>query len=87
MTRRYFAKHTEIAWSKSVRATYDHTGQSDSRAASHHNRLMYPGIKNIIGYDINVFPFKFTSFDSSAPASATRDSSAQAAPRHCGLVN
>ena len=43
---KYFTRHTEIAWSKSLRGTYDHTGLDDSRADSHSRRLLYPGMRD-----------------------------------------
>ena len=56
---RYFSGHTEIAWSKSMRATYDHQGMSDHRADTHTNRLMYPGMMRMNKMNIQIFPFNF----------------------------
>ena len=56
---RYFSKHTEIAWSKEVRAQYDHQGVSDVRAVAYTNRLMYPGVMQYNKKHIRVFPFNY----------------------------
>jgi hypothetical protein len=60
---KYFGGHTEITWSKSLRATYDHQGLSESRVASHNSHF---GFRNLNKKDFNVFPFKFTSMGSIA---------------------
>jgi len=59
---RYFVKHTDIAWSKSMRSTYDHQGLSESRAASHSNRLMYPGVIGLCHTKLTFFPFNWVPF-------------------------
>jgi len=56
---KYFAFHTEIAWSKEMRGTYDHMGLDDRRAEKHTNRLLYPGMLDRNKRDVNVFPFNF----------------------------
>ena len=56
---KYFTRHTEIAWSKSLRGTYDHTGLDDSRADSHSRRLLYPGMRDRNKRDVRMFPFNF----------------------------
>merc|ERR1711988_1762718 len=57
---KYFTKHAEIAWSKGMRGTFDHTGLDDSRANSHDRRLLYPGMRDRNKRDVNMFPFNFT---------------------------
>ena len=56
---RYFARHTEIAWSKSLRAEYDHQGLDESKASSHDNRLLYPGMRSRNKRPVVMFPFNF----------------------------
>ena len=60
---KYFAGHTEISWSKSMRATYDHQGLSESRVASHNSHF---GFRSLNKKDFSIFPFKFTSMGSIA---------------------
>ena len=57
---KYFAGHTEISWSKTMRATYDHQGLSESRVASHNSHF---GMRDLNKRDVNVFPFKFMAMD------------------------
>lgn len=56
---KYFSQHTEIAWSKSMRGTFDHTGLDERKANSHSNRLLYPGMRERNKRDVNIFPFNF----------------------------
>ena len=56
---RYFARHTEISWSKSMRATFDHQGMDEKRAASHDSRLLYPGMRSRNKKEVKMFPFNF----------------------------
>jgi len=56
---KYFTYHTEIAWSKSMRGTYDHSGLSDARATKHTDRLLYSGMMDRNKNQIQVFPFNF----------------------------
>jgi hypothetical protein len=56
---RYFSRHTEITWSKAMRATYDHQGLDDRRANSHDNRLLYPGAMHRNKKEVTVFPFNY----------------------------
>lgn len=56
---RYFGSNVEIAWSKEVRGSYDHTGSSDRRADNHTKRLLYPGILNLSHRGVWAFPFNF----------------------------
>ena len=58
---KYFAGHTEISFSKTMRATYDHQGLSESRVASHNSHF---GMRDYNKKDINIFPFKFMSMGS-----------------------
>jgi hypothetical protein len=58
---KYFSGHTEISWSKSMRATYDHQGLSESRVASHNSHF---GCRNLNKKDFSIFPFKWTSMGS-----------------------
>ena len=55
---KYFSGHTEVSWSKSMRATYDHQGLSESRVASHNSHF---GMRDMNKRDITFFPFKFLS--------------------------
>lgn len=79
-TPRYFAFHTEIAWSKEMRGTYDHMGLDDARASKHTNRLLYSGIMDRNKRDVNVFPFNFVPMGGAAAAPLTRRSSRCPAP-------
>lgn len=56
---RYFARHTEIAWSKSMRSQFDHQGLDEGRANSHDNRLLYPGMRERNKRPVVMFPFNF----------------------------
>jgi hypothetical protein len=60
---RYFTANVEIAWSKSVRATYDHTGFG-SRADKHDNRLLYPGMRDRNKRPVSMYPFNFIPMQS-----------------------
>jgi len=53
---KYFAGHTEISWSKSMRATYDHQGLSESRCASHNSHF---GMRSLNKGSVTFFPFNF----------------------------
>mmetsp|Transcript_8121 Transcript_8121/g.16464 ORF Transcript_8121/g.16464 Transcript_8121/m.16464 type:complete len:129 (-) Transcript_8121:330-716(-) len=53
---KYFGGHTEIAWSKSLRATFDHQGLSESRVASHNSHF---GMREMNKKNINIFPFNY----------------------------
>jgi len=53
---KYFGGHTEISWSKSLRATYDHQGLSESRVASHNSHF---GMRSANKGQIQWFPFNF----------------------------
>ena len=55
---KYFAGHTEISFSKSMRATYDHQGLSESRVASHNSHF---GCRSLNKKDFGIFPFKWQS--------------------------
>ena len=55
---KYFGGHTEISFSKSLRATYDHQGLSEYRVASHNSHF---GFRSLNKADFNVFPFKWVS--------------------------
>ena len=61
---KYFGGHTEITWSKSLRATYDHQGLSESRVASHNSHF---GMREMNKKDISIFPFKYLSMQSASP--------------------
>ena len=61
---KYFAGHTEIAWSKSLRATYDHQGLSESRVASHNSHF---GMREMNKKDIKIFPFNYLSMQCASP--------------------
>jgi len=56
---KYFSRHTEIAWSKTMRATYDHQGLDEKRSDSHDNRLLYPGIRERNKRPVQMFPFNY----------------------------
>jgi len=56
---KYFAVNVEIAWSKSMRGTYDHTGLNDYRAEKHSQRLLYSGIRDRNKEPVKMFPFNF----------------------------
>jgi len=56
---RYFTRHVDIAWTKEMRGTYDHTGLDESRANSHDNRLLYSGMRDRNKRDVQMFPFNF----------------------------
>ena len=60
---KYFGGHTEITFSKSLRATYDHQGLSESRVSSHNSHF---GARNLNKKDFSIFPFKFISMGSIA---------------------
>ena len=60
---KYFAGHTEISFSKSMRATYDHQGLSESRVASHNSHF---GFRSLNKMNLNIFPFKFLSMENIA---------------------
>lgn len=55
---KYFAGHTEISFSKKMRATYDHQGLSESRKASHNSHF---GLRSLNKCDFSIFPFKWQS--------------------------
>merc|ERR1712183_238598 len=56
---KYFSVNVEIAWSKSMRGTYDHTGLNDHRADKHSERLLYSGMRTRNKEPVNIFPFNF----------------------------
>lgn len=56
---RYFSRHTEIAWSKSMRGTFDFQGLDERRANAHDQRLLYPGMRNRNKREVVMFPFNF----------------------------
>ena len=60
---KYFGGHTEITWSKSLRATYDHQGLSESRVASHNSHF---GCRTLNKKDFSIFPFSFKSMNTIA---------------------
>merc|ERR1719337_515761 len=60
---KYFAGHTEISWSKTMRSTYDHQGLSESRVASHNSHF---GMRSMNKRDITIFPFKYLSMQTIA---------------------
>jgi hypothetical protein len=60
---KYFAGHTEISFSKSMRATYDHQGLSESRVASHNSHF---GFRSLNKRNVNIFPFNFIAMDNIA---------------------
>jgi len=53
---KYFGGHTEVSWSKSLRATYDHQGLSESRVASHNSHF---GMRSVNKHQVKMFPFNF----------------------------
>ena len=53
---KYFAGHTDIAFSKTMRQTYDHSGLSESRTASHNTHF---GFRSLNKTTLNIFPFNF----------------------------
>ena len=55
---KYFGGHTEVTWSKSLRATYDHQGLSESREKSHNSHF---GCRDLNKKTFSIFPFKFIS--------------------------
>lgn len=55
---KYFACHVDIAFSKSVRGEYDHTGHGN-RADTHDKRLLYPGMRDRNKREVVMFPFNF----------------------------
>lgn len=58
---KYFSGHTEVTWSKTLRATYDHQGLSESRVASHNSHF---GMRDLNKRNLNMFPFKYMAMDS-----------------------
>lgn len=56
---KYFTAHTEIAFGKTMRSTYDHQGLSEHRANAHDRRLLYPGMRERNKRDVKMFPFNF----------------------------
>jgi len=60
---KYFAGHTEISWSKTMRATFDHQGLSESRVASHNSHF---GMREINKKNIQIFPFNFLAMQTIA---------------------
>jgi len=60
---KYFAGHTEISFSKSMRATYDHQGLSESRVSSHNSHF---GFRSMNKRNVNIFPFNFLAMDNIA---------------------
>ena len=60
---KYFAGHTEISWSKSMRATFDHQGLSESRVASHNSHF---GFRSLNKGDFSIFPFTWKSMSTIA---------------------
>ena len=63
---KYFTKHTEIAWSKSVRATFDHSGEDERKANAHDSRLLYSGIRERNKKPVTMFPFNFMPMQGAA---------------------
>lgn len=53
---KYFGGHTEISFSKSIRATFDHQGLSESRVASHNSHF---GLRELNKRNVTIFPFSF----------------------------
>lgn len=53
----------KATWSKSMRATYDHQGLSESRVASHNSHF---GFRTLNKKDFSIFPFKFYSMETIA---------------------
>ncbi|KAL1524836.1 hypothetical protein AB1Y20_019716 [Prymnesium parvum] len=53
---KYFCGHTDITFSPTVRGTFDHSGLSESRCASHNTRF---GFRTLNKNPINIFPFNF----------------------------
>ena len=62
---KYFACHVDIAFSKSVRGAYDHTGHGN-RADTHDKRLLYPGMRDRNKRDVVMFPFNFIPMQSAS---------------------
>eukprot|EP00324_Dicrateria_rotunda_P002570 CAMPEP_0206153702 /NCGR_PEP_ID=MMETSP1474-20131121/832_1 /ASSEMBLY_ACC=CAM_ASM_001110 /TAXON_ID=97495 /ORGANISM="Imantonia sp., Strain RCC918" /LENGTH=169 /DNA_ID=CAMNT_0053551625 /DNA_START=31 /DNA_END=541 /DNA_ORIENTATION=- len=62
---KYFGGHTDIAWSKKIRATHDHNGLVESRVASHNSHF---GFRSLNKMNLNIFPFKFKSMETIADA-------------------
>ena len=60
---KYFAGHTEISWSKSMRATFDHQGLSESRVKSHNSHF---GARELNKKDFSIFPFTWKSMSTIA---------------------
>lgn len=58
---KYFGGHTEISFSKSIRATFDHQGLSESRVASHNSHF---GARSLNKKDFSIFPFSWLSMSS-----------------------
>lgn len=56
---RYFSGNVEIAWSKEMRGTYDHTGLNDHRSEEHTKRLLYRGMMERKEQPVKIFPFNF----------------------------
>jgi len=56
---RYFSSNVEIAWSKQMRMTYDHTGLNEHRAEEHSKRLLFRGMMERNKSPVTVFPFNF----------------------------
>lgn len=73
---RYFTAHTEIAWTKELRGTFDHQGLDSKGEVSdkHDRRLLYPGIRDVNKKQIKIFPFNFV------PMEGARGSSFRAHP-------
>lgn len=42
-----------------MRAEFDHQGLDESRADSHENRLLYPGMRSRNKRPVTMFPFNF----------------------------
>ena len=55
---KYFFGHTDISWSKTMRATYDHQGLSESRVASHNSHF---GMRELNKKTFSIFPFSWVS--------------------------
>lgn len=56
---RYFSSNVEIAWSKEMRQTYDHTGLNEHRAEEHSKRLLFRGMMERNKSPVTMFPFNF----------------------------
>jgi hypothetical protein len=64
---KYFSGHTEVSFSKTMRATFDHQGLSESRVASHNSHF---GMRDWNKKNINMFPFNFVAMQSACPRPA-----------------